>query len=77
VSRNTLHINHLQDFKDWLDTKQVKWRDRDVGYEVLQVQPRGSVLWYGVYRRTHMPEHYSTDSRMDAMVRNFIQEMKL
>lgn len=76
MSRNTLHINRLQDFKDWLDSKGLKWRDRNIGYEVLQVQPRGSTQWWGIWRRDHMPEHYSVDSRMDGMVLNFLRETK-
>lgn len=76
MSRNTLHLTRLQDFKNWCDTKGIKWRDRDIGYEVLQVQPVGSTLWYGVYRRDRMPEHYSTDLRMDGMLRNFLKETK-
>ena len=71
MSRNQLRVTQLERFKEYLDLRGVKHRPGRGIYEVLQVL-HNSGQWTCVFRRDHMPEHYTVDRRMDQLVENFI-----
>lgn len=73
--RNLLHISKLDAFKEWLDDEGTAWRDGRGDYQVIQIYlPTGQ--WACVYSRHDMPEHYTTDRRLDSFVKQFIRDMK-
>lgn len=74
--RNLLHISKMPEFKKWLTDHGYLWRPGRGGYEVIQVSKDGK-HWNCVYRRHHMPEHYTTDRRLDPLVMQFIKEHRV
>jgi len=77
TARNLLHVSRVQEFATWCETvKGLKTRPRDVGYEILQVQPKGSTLWHTLFRREHMPEHVTVPWALEPLVLNFIRSTK-
>lgn len=72
--RNLLHINKLDEFKSWLTAQGIEHRPGRGEWEVLQVNVNG--VWPCVFRRINMPEHYTTDRRLDGLVRRFCKEPK-
>lgn len=79
MSRNLLHKTKLDAFKAWLDAHpNLEWRNTEGqgnGYCVMQVRSKSggwNKAWLGVYRRDHMPQHYTVDCRLEATVRPFL-----
>lgn len=71
--RNLLHITKLNSFILWLNKEGISHRPGRGAYQVLQVCKDGT-NWYCIYERNHMPEHYSTDRRLDSLVRKFCRQ---
>ena len=74
MSRSLLHVSKLDEFKAWLDAQGIDHRPGRGAYEVLQVRQRRG--WRTVCSRHHMTEHYSTDRRLDSLIRQFCHEME-
>lgn len=76
MSRNLLAVTDLELFTHYLDSRGIPYREGRGHYEVLQVQHR-SGQWHCVFRRDRTTaggelQHYTTDRRMEQLVRNFI-----
>lgn len=71
--RNLLHKTKLNEFKAWLDSEGVEHRPGRGDYQVLQVCIDRK-HWLGVYERNVMLEHYSTDRRLDPIVRRYCRQ---
>ena len=71
AARNLLHYNKLEEFKTWLITQGIEFRDGRGEYEVLQV--RQPPHWVPVYRRDH-GDHLTVQTRMVALVELFLKE---
>lgn len=79
MSRNLLHKSKLEAFKAWLDSQGIDHRPPRGDYQVLQVLcvRRGGHFWACVFDRINAPEHYTVDTRIEPMVRRFIQSQKV
>lgn len=79
MSRNLLHINKLDAFKDWLTQRGVAHRPTNADWQMLQVRltPRNQpAYWAAVYRRAELKEHLSVDHRLEPLVRQFISDRR-
>ena len=75
MTRNLLHKNKLDAFKQWLDKKHIQHRPGRGEFQVLQVAlPNGE--WGVVYDRIVAPEHYTVTAQMESIVRRFLQARK-
>lgn len=70
MARNLLHINQLEEFKSFLTRTGRDYRPGKGDYQVLQVKTDNDG-WQVVFRKNNMPEHYSTNHRLDPLVREF------
>lgn len=75
MSRNTLHLSHLEPFKQYLVENFIAFRPGRGDYQVLQVQLADG-QWAGIYSRGKMPEHYTSDKRLDPLIEKFIEYKK-
>ena len=75
MSRNLLHLSKLEPFKQWLNDKGVHHRPGRGDWQVLQVCKNGK-NWHCVYKRAHMPEHYTIDLNIENLVLKFLQDAK-
>ena len=75
MSRNTLHLSHLEPFKQFLIDEFIVFRPGRGDYQVLQIQLKDG-QWACVYSRLDMPEHYTVDRRLDKLVVQFIKQLK-
>lgn len=76
MSRNLLHKTKLEDFKVWLDAEGIRHRPGKGDWQILQVCKDGK-QWFSVFERFVMPEHYSTDRRLDGLVAKFCRSRHL
>ena len=75
MSINTLHLSHLEPFKQFLIDEFVAFRPGKGDFQVLQIQlPDGQ--WACIYSRLDMPEHYTVDRRLENLVHRFIKAKK-
>lgn len=73
--RCTLHLTHLEPFKEWLNTQGCAWREGKGEYQVLQVlTPKDG--WQIIFRRADMPEHYTVNAKLLPLVTRFIRSRK-
>lgn len=72
MARNLLHKNKVEEFKQWLSEKGIKYRDGRGDYQIIQVQVSGT--WACLYNRDDMPEHVTNDRRLNGLIRYFIRE---
>ena len=75
MSRNTLHLSHLDKFKPFLIDQFIAFRPGKGDYQVLQIQMQDG-QWACIYSRHDMPEHYTIDKRLDNLVHKFIKAIK-
>lgn len=75
MSRNTLHLSHLEAFKQFLIDEFIAFRPGRGDFQVLQVKLPDN-QWACVYSRLDMPEHYTVDKRLDSLVSKFIAHRK-
>lgn len=71
MSRCLLHKTKLESLKCWLDAQQIAHRAGKGDFEVLQI--KHGTGWAAIYDRHSAPEHYTSDKRLDALVRRFIR----
>lgn len=72
--RNLLHVNSLNDFKDFLTRKGIDHRDGKGNLQVLQVLIYGK--YRPIYRSIHATEHLSTPDELTYLIKTFIQESR-
>lgn len=70
-SRHILHKSKLEDFKAWLDKKDIPHRDGKGAYQVLQILTP-IFGWQCVFIKEAMPEHFSVNEKLIPIVRRFI-----
>jgi hypothetical protein len=73
--RNTLHLKHLEPFKEWLQDQGIAYRPGKGAFQVLQV----CVPDHGyqvVFLRLDMPEHYTVNQKLLPIVQEFIRSRK-
>lgn len=75
MSRNLLHINKLNDFKNFLNSYKIPFRSGRGEFQVMQVYLDGK--WQVVYSRLHAKEHYTVVRPLEGLVEMFIAENKL
>lgn len=75
MSRALLHISKLDQFRDWLTAQGIESRDGRGDYQVAQVKLTDG-QWACVYSRNEMPEHFTTDKRLDRLVQRFCNARK-
>lgn len=75
MSRNRLHLSHLEPFKQFLIDEFITFRPGRGDFQVLQIQLKDG-QWACLYSRLDMPEHYTVDRRLDDLVTAFINKMK-
>lgn len=75
MSRNTLHLSHLEAFKQFLIDEFIAFRPGRGDFQVLQIKMPDN-QWACLYSRLDMPEHYTVDKRLDGLVGKFIAHRK-
>jgi hypothetical protein len=75
VSKNLLHKTKLEKFIEFLDAQKIEHRKGRGEWQALQVRANGNE-WYAVFERLKMPEHYSTDKRLDSLIARFCREFR-
>lgn len=76
MSKNLLHITKLEEFKAWLDSEKIPHRPGKGEWQALQVCKDGK-NWSSIFIRLDMPEHFTTDWRLDKLVGKFCRARKL
>lgn len=71
MSRCLIHKSKLDQFKQFLTERGTEHRAGKGDYQVLQVRWNGQ--WMCLYDRHVAPEHYTSDMRLDYLVREFIK----
>lgn len=76
ANRNTLHINHVEKFKEWL--KQDGWEiwDPKGPYEVLRAKKPGKKHPLIVYKKDGAKEHLSVSGTNMGVVAAFLKDKK-
>lgn len=72
MTANQLHLSKLEAFTEFLDKEQVPWRNTSAAYQVIQVYVGGN--WIPVYKRQGAKEHFSTELRLDHLVKAFLHK---
>lgn len=75
MSKNLLHVSKLEEFKAWLDAQGIEHRPGKGDFQVLQVRMKHNGF-AAVYERLEMPEHFSTDRRLDGLVARFCRSRR-
>lgn len=75
MKRCTLHLTHLEPFKEWLNSQGIAHRPGKGAWQVLQVQTF-SHGWQVVFSRADMPEHYTVNEKLMPTVRRFLESRK-
>lgn len=74
MSRNLLHHSKLAEFKNFLNSYGIPFREGRGDFQVMQVYVDGA--WHAVYYRIHAQEHYTVVRPLDNLVEMFIAENK-
>jgi hypothetical protein len=75
MKRSTLHINHLEPFKEWLVRQGIAYRPGKGNYQVLQVNTPEHGFQV-IFSREDMPEHYTVAGKLLPLVMQFLNERK-
>ena len=75
ATRNLLHKNKLEGFKQFLDDKGIAYRQGKGCFQVIQVDIPG-FGWQPLFEKLEAPEHYSVPNRMLSLVREYIRTYK-
>jgi hypothetical protein len=73
ANRCLLHKTKLRSFIAWLTANGIPHRHGKDAWQVLQVRIADG-NFAGVYSKADMPEHYSIESRLEPVVRQFIED---
>lgn len=77
ASRAILHKSKISEFKNWLTTKHVNWRDADHDWQVIQIRAknsRGFNAWMPIYDNLHS-EHLTVPQTLVALVRTYLADI--
>ena len=75
AARNLLHKTKLQGFKQYLDSKEIAYREGKGDYQILQVKhPQHG--WLVIYEKLDAKEHYSVPWKLTGLVEAFIKAAK-
>jgi hypothetical protein len=73
ANRCTLHKTKLDDFKEYLNSQGIAYRDGKGDYQALQVlTPKDG--WQCIYIKHKMPEHFSVQAKLMPVVRQFLNK---
>jgi len=76
ANRCTLHISKMDDFKEYLTSKDIAYRPGKGTYQVMQVlTPRHG--WQCIYERNNMPEHFTVQDKLMPIVFKFLEQSRL
>lgn len=70
ANRCTLHLSHMEAFKQWLAENSYAFRDGKGDFQVLQVMTDNDG-WQSIYSRLDMPEHYTVQDKLMYLVKRF------
>lgn len=76
ANRHTLHINKLEDFKEWLVKDGWEIEEPKGNYEVLRARKAGRKNPLIVYTKADAKEHLSLMDRDGGVVRAFLRDCK-
>lgn len=76
ANRNTLHINKLEDFKEWLIKEGWEIESTKGAYEVLRARKQGRKSPLIVYGKSDAKEHLSVMDRDEGVIRAFLRDCK-
>ena len=74
--RNLLHVDKLEDFKDWLNREMIEHRPGKGTWEVLQVKTDDGI-WPKIYDRgtgERKLTHYTVQDKLVPLVQQFIED---
>lgn len=74
ANRNTLHINHLEEFTEWLKKDGWELQDTKGEYEVLRARKPGKKHPLIVYKKAGAKEHLTVRGTDWTVVRAFFKE---
>jgi len=73
--RNLLHKSKLNDFKEYLDSKDIAYRPGKGPWQALQVQvPIHG--WQCIFIRANMLEHYTVQDKLYFTVKRYLRSRK-
>lgn len=75
MARNLLHKTKLPQFKAWLESRNIVWREPRGDFQVMQVKlARGT--WGTVYDRIHPhgKEHFTVTKDLEGLTQQFIAD---
>lgn len=75
ANRCLLHKSKLSQFIQWMIDNGIPYRYGKGAYQVLLVKIKDG-NFAGIYEKNKMPEHYSIESRLEYIVRDFIKDRK-
>jgi len=65
-----LHKTHLEEFKQFLMSEGIAYREGKGQYQIMQAQTQDAG-WQAVFIKNEMPEHYSVNSKLMPTVNLF------
>jgi len=71
ANRCTLHKTKIEQFKEYLDSREIPHRPGVGDYQVLQV--RFKLKWHVIYYRDAAKEHYTAVDALVPLVRDFVR----
>lgn len=75
ANRATLHKSKLEDFKEYLDAREIAYRPGKGVWEELQVlTPKYG--WQCIYSRGSMPEHLTVQDKLCPLMWNYLREKR-
>ena len=74
MARNLLHKTKIEDFKRWLNLREIPHRPGNGEWQILQVCVYGA--WHVLYERAKMPEHVTVPRPLEGLVRHYIKDRK-
>lgn len=74
--RCLLHKSKLEEFKSWMDSQGIEWRDSRGVFQVIQVRSADGKGWDVIYEKNNSTEHYTVPEPMIKLVRRFIDESR-
>lgn len=70
----SLHYKHLPELVEWLDANEIKHRESNNYYAVMDVYHDGH--WMGIYSRKSSEQHMRIDRRLYPVIKQFFEQRK-
>ena len=74
ANRYTLHIDKLEEFRQYLNRRGISHRDGRGTYQVLQVRLGG--CWHAVFKKSRAKEHLTIPAPLTDLLYQFINQKK-